>query len=158
MVLKMGQRAPDFALPDQDGRERKLADFTQRAKTVLVFFPFAFSGISDKEMCTLRDDSNKYNLLNAQILGISVDSVYTLKVFAQTYGFKFPLLSDFNRQVSRAYDVLQETWASFGYKAVAKSAVFTLDTKGILRYRWVTDIPSNQPPYDELISLIRKLT
>jgi glutaredoxin-dependent peroxiredoxin len=157
VVLRIGQRVPDFSLPDIDKRERKLSEFTQKGKTVLLFFPFAFSGVCDKEMCVFRDDATKFNALNAQTVGISVDSVFTLKVFAQTYNLQFPLLSDFNKRVSRAYGVLHETWVTLGYKGVSKRAAFVLDGKGILRYKWSSDAPSNEPPYDELLSALGKL-
>ena len=157
MVLRIGQRVPDFSLPDTGKQERKLSEFTQKGKTVLLFFPFAFSGVCDKEMCTFRDGAAKLGSLNSQTVGISVDSLFTLKVFAQTYNLQFPLLSDFNKKVSRAYDVLHDTWVAFGYKGVSKRAAFVLDGKGILRYKWVTDAPSNEPPYDEIISALSKL-
>lgn len=157
MVLRIGQRVPEFSLPDTNKQERKLSEFTQKGKTVLLFFPFAFSGACDKEMCVFRDGSAKFNSLNAQAVGISVDSIFTLKVFAQTYNLQFPLLSDFNKKVTKAYGVLQDTWSGFGYKGVAKRAALVLDGKGILRYKWATDVPSNEPPYDEILSALSKL-
>jgi glutaredoxin-dependent peroxiredoxin len=157
MVMRIGQRVPDFSLPDTNKQERKLSEFTQKGKTVLLFFPFAFSGVCDKEMCVFRDGATKLSSLNAQTVGISVDSLYTLKVFGQTYNLQFPLLSDFNKKVSKAYDVLQDPWPGFGYKGVSKRAAFVLDGKGILRYKWVTDVPSNEPPYEEIMSALGKL-
>lgn len=157
MVPRIGQRVPDFSLPDTDKQERKLSEFTRKGKTALLFFPFAFSGVCDKEMCVFRDDATEMNSLGVQVVGISVDSLFTLKVFAQTYNLQFPLLSDFNKKVARAYGVLHETWSAFGYKGVAKRAVFVMDGKGILRYRWVTEVPSNEPPYDEVASALSKL-
>ena len=157
MVLRIGQRVPEFVLPDTNKHERKLSEFTQKGKTVLLFFPFAFSGVCDKEVCVFRDDATKFNALGAQVVGISVDSLFTLKVFAQTYNLQFPLLSDFNKKVSRAYGVLHETWVAFGYKGVSKRAAFVLDGKGILRYKWSTDAPSNEPPYDEILGALGKL-
>lgn len=157
MVLRIGQRVPDFSLPDTNKQDRRLSEFTQKGKTVLVFFPFAFSGVCDKEMCVFRDSATKYGSLNAQTVGISVDSIFALKIFAQTYGLQFPLLSDFNKKVSKAYGVLHETWVAFGYRGVSKRAVFVLDGKGILRYRWTTDAPSNEPPYDEVLSALSKI-
>src|SRR5579872_7266190 len=154
MVLRIGQRVPEFSLPDADKQERKLSEFVQKGKTVLLFFPFAFSGVCDKEFCVFRDDTSRLNSLSAQMVGISVDSIFTLKVFAQTYNLQFPLLSDFNKKVSKAYSVLQNPWPGFGYKGVSKRAAFVLDGKGILRYKWVTDIPSNEPPYDEIVSVL----
>lgn len=157
MVLRIGQRVPDFVLPDADKKERRLSEFTQKGKTVLLFFPFAFSGVCDKEMCTFRDSAAKYNSMSAQPVGISVDSAFALKVFAQTYGIQFPLLSDFNKKVSKAYGVLHEKWVALGYKGVSKRAAFVLDGKGILRYKWVTDNPGEEPPYEEIVSALSKL-
>jgi peroxiredoxin len=157
MVLRIGQRVPDFTLPDTNKHDRKLSEFTQKGKTVLLFFPFAFSGVCDKEVCVFRDDAAKFNALGAQVVGISVDSLFTLKVFAQTYNLQFTLLSDFNKKVSRAYGVLHDTWVAFGYKGVSKRAAFVLDGKGILRYKWTTDIPSNEPPYEEILVALGKL-
>src|ERR1700730_14389178 len=151
MVLRIGQKVPEFSLPDTNKQERKLSEFTQKGKTVLLFFPFAFSGVCDKEMCVFRDSSVKFTSLNAQTVGISVDSIFTLKIFAQTYNLQFPLLSDFNKKVSKAYGVLQDSWPGFVYKGVAKRAAFVLDSKGILRYKWVSDVPSVEPPYEEII-------
>jgi glutaredoxin-dependent peroxiredoxin len=157
MTLRIGQRVPDFSLPDANKQERKLSEFTRKGKTVLLFFPFAFSGVCDKEMCVFRDESTKTSSFNAQMVGVSVDSVFTLKVFAQTYNLQFPLLSDFNKKVSRAYGVIHETWPALGYKGVSKRATFVLDDKGILRYKWVTDMPSDEPPYDEITSTLARV-
>jgi glutaredoxin-dependent peroxiredoxin len=157
MVLRVGQRVPDFVLPDQNGQERKLSEFVQKGKVLLAFFPFAFSGVCDREMCTFRDSMAKLNGLRAIVVGISVDSPFTLKVFAQTYNLEYPLLSDFNKKAIRTFHVLQDPWGSFGFKGVAKRSVFVLDRKGILRYRWVTDDPSQEPLYDDVVESLAKL-
>jgi peroxiredoxin len=157
MTPRVGQRVPDFTLPDTDKRDRKLSEFVQRGKVVIAFFPFAFSGTSDREMCTFRDSIAKLNAVKAQVVGISVDSLFTLKVFAHTYAIEFPLLSDFNKKVIRAYGVIQDQWVDFGYKGVAKRAVFVVDAKGILRYKWATDVPAEEPPYDQVISALTKI-
>jgi len=123
----------------------------------LVFFPFAFSGVCDKEMCSLRDSFSRFSAGGAQIVGVSVDSVFALKAFSQTYNLPFPLLSDFNKKVIKAYGVLQDSWVAHGYKGVAKRSVFVVDKRCFLRYRWVTDVPSEEPPYEEVIKTISKL-
>ena len=157
MVLRIGQRVPDFSLPDADGGERKLSEFLGKGSVVFAFFPFAFSGVCDTEMCAFRDDMNRFVGLGSQVVGISVDSVYTLKVFRQTYSLQFPLLSDFNRKVSKAFDALHDVWVNYGYKGVSKRAVFVVDKKGILRYRWITDNPGEEPPYEEIRSVLGKI-
>ncbi len=144
MVLRIGQRVPEFSLPDYNKQQRSLAEFLQKGTTTLAFFPFAFSGVS------------RISGVGGQIAGISVDSLFTLKVFAQTYGLQFPLLSDFNKKVVKLYGVLQDPWVGYGYRGVAKRSVFVVDTKGILRYKWITDVPSNEPPYEEVMAAVAK--
>lgn len=150
MATRLGQRVPEFSLPDSDGKAHGLSDLTAGGHVVLAFFPFAFSGVCDKEMCTFRDDLGRLPGTGLNVVGISVDSLFTLKVFRQTYNLPFVMLSDFNKKVSRSYGVLDDPWAGFGYRGVAKRAVFLVDKKGILRYRWIADVPSQEPPYDAL--------
>jgi len=154
---RIGQKAPEFALPDADKKTRSLGEFTKQGTTMLAFFPFAFSGTCDKEMCAFRDGFGMLQASGAQLVGISVDSSYSLKAFAQTYNLQFPLLSDFNKKVTKLYGVLQDPWVGLGYKGVAKRSVFLVDRRGILRYRWVTDVPSDEPPYQEVMKTVQKL-
>ena len=153
----MGQKVPDFSLPDSDKTVRSLTEFTQKGPVILAFFPFAFSGTCDKEMCTFRDGFGALQGARTQLVGVSVDSSYSLKAFAQTYNLQFPLLSDFNKKVVKLYGVLQDPWVGLGYKGVAKRAVFLVDGRGILRYRWVTDVPSEEPPYTDVVRAAQKL-
>src|SRR5437870_13001123 len=148
MVLRIGQRVPEFSLPDYNKQQRGLAEFLQKGTTTLAFFPFAFSGVCDKEMCTFRDGLSRISGVGGQITGISVDSLFTLKVFAQTYGLQFPLLSDFNKQVTTLYGVLQDPWVGHGSRGAAERPVFAAHMKGLLWYKWITVVPSKEPPYD----------
>ena len=157
VVLRLGQKVPEFALPDTDQKMRSLAEFTRQGAVVLAFFPFAFSGICDKEMCTFRDGFEALQGAGVQFVGVSVDSSYSLKAFAHTYNLQFPLLSDFNKKVAKLYGVLQDPWVGLGYKGVAKRAVMVVDRRGMLRYRWVTDVPSDEPPYAEVVKAAQKL-
>ena len=156
MVPRLGQRVPEFTLPDADRKTRSLGEFTKQGVVILAFFPFAFSGVCDKEMCAFRDEFGPTLGAGGQLVGISVDSSYSLKAFAQTYGLQFPLLSDFNKKVVRLYGVLQDPWVGLGYKGVAKRAVMVVDRRGMLRYRWVTDVPSDEPPYAEIMKAAQK--
>jgi peroxiredoxin len=160
LVPRIGQKVPDFSLPDTENKPRSLSEFTKDGPVVLTFFPFAFSGFCDKEMCVFRDTLSDLHMINAHIcvVGVSVDSTYSLKAFAQTYNLPFPLLSDFNRKAMRLYGVLQDTWVAHGYKGVAKRSVFLVDPRGFLRYRWITDVPSEEPPYSEVIKAAQKVT
>jgi peroxiredoxin len=157
VVPRIGQKVPEFSLPDADKKTRSLGEFTKQGTVVLAFFPFAFSGVCDKEMCMFRDGFDSLQRIEAQLVGISVDSTFALKAFAQTYNLQFPLLSDFNKKVTRLYGVLQDPWVGFGYKGVAKRSVMIVDKRGMLRYRWVTDEPSDEPPYGEVMKAAQKL-
>ena len=157
MVLRLGQKVPEFALPDADQKMRSLAELTKQGPVVLAFFPFAFSGVCDKEMCAFRDGFGSLQGAGAQLVGISVDSAYTLRAFTQTYNLQFVLLSDFNKKVAKLYGVLQDPWVGLGYKGVAKRAVMVVDQQKKLRYRWVTDDPSEEPPYSEVAKAAQKL-
>jgi glutaredoxin-dependent peroxiredoxin len=157
LVLRLGQKAPEFALPDADKKTRALSEFTKQGPVILAFFPFAFSGTCDKEMCTFRDGFGALQTAGTQLVGVSVDSSYSLKAFAQTYNLQFPLLSDFNKKVVKLYGVLQDPWVGLDYKGVAKRATFVLDNRGILRHRWVTDVPSEEPPYAEVMKAAQRL-
>ena len=157
MVLRLGQKVPEFALPDANQKTRSLGELTNKGPVVLAFFPFAFSGVCDKEMCTFRDGFGSLQGAGAQLVGISVDSSYSLKAFAQTYNLQFPLLSDFNKKIAKLYGVLQDSWAGLGYKGVAKRAVMVIDQQKKLRYRWVTDDASEEPPYAEIVKAVQRL-
>jgi len=156
VVLRLGQKVPEFSLPDADKKMWSLSEFTKQGTVILAFFPFAFSGVCDKEMCTFRDGFGALQAAGAQLVGVSVDSSFSLKAFAQTYNLQFPLLSDFNRKVAKLYGVLQDPWVGLGYKGVAKRSVMVVDKRGMLRYRWVTDVPSDEPPYAEVVKATQK--
>ena len=156
MSADVGSKAPDFTLTNQDRQPVTLSGLKGQP-VVLAFFPAAFSGVCTKELCTFRDSMGTLGKANAQVFGVSVDTFFTLKAFQDQQQLTFPLLSDFNKKVSKAYGVLHETWVAHGYKGVSKRAAFVLDGKGILRYKWVTDSPGNEPPYDEVLSALGKL-
>lgn len=158
MVLRIGQKVPDFSLPDTDKKLRSLGEFVRRGPLVIAFFPLAFSGTCDKEMCAFRDELVDFQDVGAQLVGISVDSAFTLRAFAQTYNLGFPLLSDFNKKVTKLFGVIHDPWVDLGYKGVAKRSVFLVDRKGVLRYRWSTEAPSDEPPYHDIIRAVRKLS
>ena len=157
MVLRLGGKAPEFSLPDTDRKVRSLNEFVRLGTVILAFFPFAFSGTCDKEMCVFRDGFGSLQGAGAQVVGVSVDSVFSLKAFSQTYNLQFPLLSDFNKKVVKLYGVLQDPWVGLGYKGVSRRAVMVVDKRGMLRYRWATDVPSEEPPYSEVVKAAQKL-
>jgi len=149
MALKIGDKAPEFSLLDTDKKLRSLKEFLGK-KTVLAFFPGAFTGVCDKELCMFRDLLTVLGTVNAKVVGISVDSPFANKGFADRYTLGFPLLSDYLRQVIPMYGGIQVDFAGIpGYMA-AKRAVFVLDPDGVITYLWVSDNPGVEPNYEEV--------
>src|SRR5579872_783834 len=124
MTIEVGQKAPAFTLHDSDKNVVTLAE--QKGKNVLLlFFPFAFTGTCTKELCNVRDNIALYNNADAQVFGISVDSMATLSRFKQDQGLNFPLLSDFNKEASAAYGSLYEVFGGW-MKGVSKRSAFVI--------------------------------
>jgi peroxiredoxin len=149
MAVTVGQKAPDFTLVDTGRKYTSLSQFAGK-KVVLAFYPGAFTGVCEKEMCTLRDSMADFNSLNAQVLGISVDSPFANKGFAEKVGLTFPLLSDYTRYVSAQYCGLVNNFANLVGLSTANRSVFVIDGNGIVTYAWITENPGVEPPYDEV--------
>lgn len=144
-MLQPGDKAPDFALRSSDKSLVKLSE--QRGKNVvLLFFPFAFTGVCTKELCQMRDSIADYEKLDAQILAVSVDSPFTLAKWKEEQGFNFPLLSDFNKTVSKKYDSLYKEFG-MGLKGVSKRSAFVIDGKGIVQYAEVLENAGDIPDF-----------
>ena len=149
MAVQNGQKAPAFTLPDAEKKERSLAEFLGR-KTVLAFYPGAFTGVCTREMCALRDSMAKFNDLNAQVVGISVDAPFANKAFAAANSLQFPLLSDYTRAVSRQYCGVHDDFSGLKGYAASKRSIFVLDPSGTVRYMWVSEMPGIEPPYEDI--------
>ena len=149
MALKVGDKAIDFILHDAEKTERSLREFLGK-KTVLVFYPGAFTGVCTREMCTFRDSLANFGTMNAQVVGISVDSPFSNKAFSSANNITFPLLSDYTRNTARQYCGLQEDFAGLKGYTTAKRSVFVLDKDGIVKYVWISDNPGLEPPYAEV--------
>lgn len=153
-VPKVGQKAPDFVLPDADMKTHKLSDYRGK-KTVLAFFPAAESPVCTTEMCTLRDSMDELRDYGAQVLGISVDGPFSNRFFSTNRHLNFPVLSDYDRKVISKYGIVMNNLGSLkGYKA-AKRSVFILDEQGRVRYRWVSDNPLVEPDYAEIKEFLK---
>ena len=147
--LEPGAPAPDFALPHKAGNPPvRLADFRGRKPVVLLFFPLAFSAVCTDEMCGVAASYQRWEALDAQILGISVDSPFANALFAEQCGAAFPILSDFNRDAIRAYGVLNPDF--YGLKDVAHRSAFVVDRAGKIAYSWVSEDASVMPPFDDI--------
>jgi len=157
MPLNVGDRAPNFTLYDQDRNKRSLVEFLGKP-IVLAFFPGAFTGVCDTEMCTLRDSIHRFSEANARVIGISVDSPFVLKEFATKYALPLVLLSDFDRAVTKLYGLLFENLGGVEGYHTSNRAVFILDSNGTIRYSWVASpTPAVEPPYDDVIAQTKAL-
>jgi peroxiredoxin len=154
MAVDVGSKAPDFTLTNQDRQPVTLSEQKGRP-VVLAFFPAAFSSVCTKELCTFRDSLASLNKARAQVYGISVDTFFSLKAFQDQQKLTFPLLSDFNKQVIREYDVFNEDM--IGLKGIAKRAVFVIDKDGVVRHREVLDDARNEPDYQKVQEVLSGL-
>ena len=154
-MLKPGDKAPDFALRASDRSLVKLSE--QRGKNiVLLFFPFAFTSVCTKEMCYLRDSLTEYEKLHAQIWAISVDSHYALAKWKDEQKFNFPMLSDFNKTVSKKYGALYKEFG-LGMNGVSKRSAFVIDKEGVVRYAEVLENAGELPNFEAVKQVLQSL-
>ncbi|HLF28542.1 MAG TPA: peroxiredoxin [Anaerolineae bacterium] len=145
-VPQVGEPAPDFELDATGDRLIRLGDFRDRQNVVLVFYPFDWSPVCSLQLPNLQAHLNEFHALNAEVLGISVDSRHSHRAFAEHLGLSFPLLSDYDREVTQTYGVQRDG-------AFAERALFVIDKRGIIRYVHVNpqgEIPDNEPVFEVL--------
>lgn len=147
MALQPGDAAPQFTLKSTDMQDVPLSGFKGK-KVVLHFFPLAFTGVCTAQLCTMRDNFGYYDGLNAQILGISVDSPFTLAKFKEEQGYQFPLLSDFNKEVSTAYGAIYGEF--FGMHGISKRSAFVIDEDQKIVYAEVLEDASQLPDFAKI--------
>ena len=153
MSLQPGQPAPQFTLISSEKKEVSLSDFKGK-KVVLHFFPMAFTGVCTTQLCTMRDNFGYYDGLNAVILGISVDSPFTLAKFKTDNNYQFELLSDFNKTVAPAYGAFYEDWI-LGLKGVAKRAAFVIDEDQNIVYAEVLESAGDLPDFAKIADAVK---
>ena len=151
MSLQVGDQAPDFKLKNTELKEVSLSDFVGK-KVVLHFFPLAFTGVCTTQLCTMRDNFGYYDGLNAQVLGVSVDSPFTLAKFKEDQSYQFPLLSDFNKETAGAYGALYEDF--LGMKGIAKRSAFVIDEAGKIAYAEVLEDAGNLPDFAAINKIV----
>lgn len=155
MPIDVGAKAPDFTLPNDEMKPVTLSEQLKAGPVVLAFFPAAFSSVCTTEMCTFRDSAADLNNVRATVLGVSVDTFFALKAWKDAQNLNFPLLSDFNKDVIRKYDVVNPDM--IGLKDIAKRAVFVIDRDGIVRHREVLDDARNEPDYGKVKAALASL-
>ncbi|HEX6982278.1 MAG TPA: peroxiredoxin [Balneolaceae bacterium] len=145
MSVSTGTKAPGFTLKNTEGKDVSLSDFKGVKNIVLLFFPLAFSSTCTEELCTTRDNMKLYNSVDAEVMGISIDSFFTLKAFKKSQNLNFTLLSDFNKEVSSKYGSLYENY--YGMKGVSKRSSFVIDKEGIIRHQEVLEESGDLPAF-----------
>jgi len=154
-MLSPGQKAPAFTLFSSDKKEVSLAGFENK-NLIILFFPMAFTSVCTAELCEVRDNISTYAGLNADVVGISVDSPFTLARFKEEQNLPFDLLSDFNKDVSQAYGAYYDTFV-MNMKGVSKRAAFVVDQQGIIQYAEVLDNAGEVPSFRAIQETLGKL-
>ena len=156
MSIAVGQTAPDFTLFDSEKNQVTLSK--QRGHHVLLlFFPLAFTSVCTAELCSVRDHMKIYEQLDVKPFGISVDSLHTLARYKAEQNLNFPLLSDFNKEVSKLYGSIYETFG-YGMKGVSKRSAFLIDKDGVVQYAEVLDNAGLQPDFSAIQVKLRALS
>ena len=155
MKIEIGQTAPNFTLHDSDKNKVTLSDLKGQ-NVLLLFYPQAFTGVCTRELCGVRDNIAMYNNANAAVLGISVDSVFTLNKFKEDQQYNFPLLSDFNKEVSALYNSIYHDWI-LDMKGVSKRSAFVIDKEGTVRYAEVLENAGEVPNFEKIQEVLAQL-
>jgi peroxiredoxin len=155
MHVNKGDKAPTFKLVSSERKEVSLDDYKGK-NVVLLFFPMAFTSVCTTELCSMRDNLADYNQLNTEVVGISVDSPFTLNKFKLEQNLNFPLLSDFNKEASPAYGAFYENFM-LGLKGVSKRAAFVVDKSGIVQYAQVLENAGDLPDFNAIKQTISSL-
>jgi peroxiredoxin len=149
----VGQKAPEFALINTSREPVSLSSLRGK-KVIVAFYPAAFSGICDKEMCTFQARLATLNGANATVLGISPDSPFTNSKFAELNGLEFDLLSDLHLDAAKAYGVVFENFAFIDGYTACNRAVFVIDEQGTVTWAWAGDHPGMEPDYDAVMAAV----
>ncbi|MEO6404601.1 MAG: redoxin domain-containing protein [Ferruginibacter sp.] len=157
MALKVGDRAPDFSLYETKDHAISLSDYEGKKNVLLLFFPLAFTSTCTKELCGVRDDIGKYNNKTIEVLGISVDSVYTLAKYKKEQYLNYPLLSDFNKLASEKYETIYDSFTPMGMKGVSKRSAFIIDKKGSIVYKEVLENATEIPDFTAIDKILSGL-
>ena len=155
MTLNIGDKAPQFRLRNTEKEEVSLEDYNDK-NVLVLFFPLAFTGVCTTELCDIRDNLKKYETTGVDVIAISVDSLFVLGKFKEEHKLNFPLLSDFNKEVSRIYGCFYENFV-LDMKGVSKRSAFLVDKKGVIRYAEVLENASELPNFAAIQEAIANL-
>lgn len=158
MAIQIGTQAPDFSLKSKKGEEvcnLSLSNNLGKRNTLLLFFPLAFTGVCTAELCEVSAGLRQYESLDAEVIGISVDSPFAQEAWAKAENISISLASDLDKKTARDYEVLLDDLMGFG--SVSARAAFVIDKKGIVRYSEQTPTPKDLPNFDAIRSILKDL-
>jgi peroxiredoxin len=150
MALKVGDKLPNVTLVNTRREAVSLQDLGRGKKLVVAFYPGAFTSVCTRELCTFRDRLAEFNGLDAQIVAISVDGPFANAAYAEQNKLEYPVLSDYNREAVKAFDVAIPDFIGLKGYTAANRAVFVADGTGTIQYVWVGPNPGVEPDYDEV--------
>ena len=158
MPIAVGTKAPDFTLKSKDANGLKdvslSANFGKK-NTVVLFFPLAFTGVCTQEFCDVTQGISSYSDVDADVIGISVDSPFAQEAWAQAKGISVPLVSDLNKETAKAYGVLLADLVGIG--STAARAAFVVDKNGVVQYAEQTPSPKELPNFDAIKAKLAEL-
>lgn len=157
-TVDVGESAADFTMLSDESKTVTLSKELGSGPVILSFYVFDFTNTCKGQLCELRDSMGDLQALGAKVFGISTDSHHSHRIFKQQNNLNYPLLSDWNRVVSRAYGVQYDRFGNFGLQGVAKRSVFVLDAKGVVRYKWVTEDPSVPPDHRKVLEAVKAIS
>ncbi|MBT4126469.1 MAG: peroxiredoxin [Chloroflexi bacterium] len=149
MSGEVGTTAPAFNLLDTDGNEFNSSSFAGK-KTVIAFFPAAFSGVCAEELCSFRDALADFSAVDAEVIGVSIDGRFANGAFRDANNLPFPLLSDYKQSTIADYDVVWPDFAGMDGYTTARRSVFVIGTDGNISWKWLSDVPSDLPSISDV--------
>ena len=159
MAIPVGSQAPDFTLKSRKGGnlvDVKLSDTLGKKNTVVLFFPLAFTGVCTTEMCDITAGLTQYSGLNADVIGVSVDSPFAQEAWATKEKIGITLASDLNKEITKKYDVVFPMLAGVG--DTAARAAFVIDKNGVVQYSEQTPTPKDLPNFNAIKEVLGKLS
>lgn len=158
MSIQVGQNAPDFTLYSSSKEKITLSDFAGKKNVLILFFPQSFTGVCTTELCGVRDDIARYQNSNAEVIAISVDSIFTLAKFKELQQLNFTLLSDFNKEVSTLFDSIYESFTDMNMHGVSKRSAFIVNKSGIVEYAQVLESAGDVPDFVAINQVLDRLS
>ena len=156
MSGEVGSKAPAFTLLDTEGNEFNSSSLAGKP-AVIAFFPAAFSGVCAEELCTFRDVLAEYSAVGAEVVAISIDGRFANGAFRDANSISFPILSDYKQATINDYDVVWPDFAGMSGYTTARRSVFVVGSDGNIAWKWLSDVPSDLPPFDEVKSQVEAL-